>query len=81
MEYRRERSIRNLQVFRSLDYLFYTESPVHVFTDHRNLLFVFSPHSVEPALGRHVVSKVQRWALHLSKYQYVIEHIDESETR
>ena len=48
----------------------------HVFTDHRNLLFVFAPLALEPALGRHVVSKVQRWALFLSKYTYVIEHID-----
>ncbi len=67
------------QVFTRLDYLSFTESPVHISTDHRNLLFVFSPHALEPALGRNVVSKVQSWALHLSKYQHVIEHIDGSE--
>ncbi len=67
------------QVFTRLDYLVYTESPVHVFTDHRNLLFVFSPHSLEHALGRRIVSKVQRWELHLPKYEYVIKHIDGSE--
>ena len=64
-----------LQVFKKLDYLLLTERPIHVYTDHKNLLFVFNPLSLEPALGRHVVSKVQRWALHLSKFAYTIEHI------
>lgn len=49
--------------FKKLDYLFYSEQPVHVHTDHRNLLFVFAPKSIEPSLGRHIISKVQRWAL------------------
>ena len=47
-----------------------------MFTDHRNLLFVFAPLALSPALGRHVVSKVQRWALFLSQFEYVIEHIE-----
>ena len=46
-----------------------------MFTDHRNLLFVYALLAFEPALGRHVVSKVQRWALFLSRFDYVIEHI------
>lgn len=65
-----------VQVFKKLDYLLLTQRPVHVYTDHRNLLFVFNPLSLEPVLGRHIVSKVQRWALHLSKYSYTIEHIE-----
>ena len=62
-------------VFKKLDYLKYGSRVTHIFTDHRNLLFVFCPSAVEPALGRHVFSKVQRWALYLSKFDYVIEHI------
>lgn len=31
---------------------------------------------MEPSLGRHVVCKVQRWALYLSRFNYVIEHIE-----
>ena len=46
------------QAFKKLDYLFYHDHPVHVFTDHRNLLFVFAPLALEPALGRRVVNKV-----------------------
>ena len=66
------------QAFKKMDYLFYSDKPAHVFTDHRNLLFVFAPLALEPALGRHVVNKVQRWALFLSQFPYVIEHVDGS---
>ena len=62
------------QTFQKLDYMFASRIP-HVYTDHRNLLFIFNPCSLEPALGRHVVSKVQRWALYLSSFQYTIEHV------
>lgn len=48
---------------------------VHVFTYHRNLLFVFAPLALEPALGRHIASKAQQEALYLSKFNYAIEHI------
>ena len=30
---------------------------------------------MEPVLGRHVLSKVQRWALYLSRFAYIIEHV------
>ena len=64
------------QVFEKLDYLFMEKQPVHVSTDHRNPVFVFAPLALEPALGGHIISKVQRWALFLSRFIYVIEHID-----
>lgn len=64
------------QSLKKLDYLFYHEHPIHVFTDHRNLLFLFAPLALEPALERHVVNKVQRWALYLSQLPYLIEHVD-----
>lgn len=64
------------QTFEKMDYLFQSGASTHVFTDHRNLLFVFALLALEPSLGRHVVSKVQRWALFLSRFQFVIEHIE-----
>ena len=64
------------QTFEKVDYLLMDEQPVHVFTDHRNLLFVFAPYAFEPTLGRHIASKVQRWAIYLSRFSYVIEHVD-----
>ena len=63
------------QTFEKLDYMLMGHKHTHVFTDHRNLLFVFAPLSMEPSLGRHIVSKVQRWALYLSRFHYAIEHI------
>lgn len=47
--------------FEKMDYMFTCENDIHIFTDHRNLLFVFSAHAIAPTLGRHVVNKVQRW--------------------
>ena len=64
-----------LIVFRNLDYMLYGSEKKHVFTDHRNLLFVFCQFSIEPSIGRHVVTKVRRWALYLSRFNYVIELI------
>ncbi len=63
------------RVFEKLDYLFYNEAPTHVFTDHRNVMFVFEPLSLESAPRRQQVSKVQRWALYLSRFHYIIDQI------
>ena len=52
------------------------EKDIRIFTDHRNLLFVFAPSTLEPSLGRHKVLKVLRWAVFLSKFMYRIEHVD-----
>lgn len=64
------------QVFKKLDYMMMTEKEIHLYTDHRNLLFVFNPLALDASLGRHVVNKVQRWGLYLSKYSYIIEHVE-----
>lgn len=48
---------------------------VSAFTGHRKLLFLFAPLALEAALGRRIVSKVQRKALSLSRFHYCIEHI------
>lgn len=59
-------------VFKKLDYLLLNESPVHVFTDHLNLLFVFAPRVLVPEVYRHVIGKFQRWAMFLSNFDFVI---------
>lgn len=54
------------------------EDDIHIFTNHRNLLFVYDPLTVKTNLGRHVVNKVQRWALYLLHFMHTIEHIEGS---
>lgn len=51
------------------------DTKVTIFIDHRNLLFVLYPHSMEPSLGRHKDLKVLRWALFMSTFSYKIEHV------
>ena len=63
------------QTFKKMDYILMGSASTHVHTDHRNLLFVFNPRALEPKLGRHVVSKLQRWALFLLQFEYCIEHV------
>ena len=55
------------------------EQDLRVFTDHRNLLFVFAPSTLEPSLGRHKVLKGLRWAVLLSRFVYCIEHVNGDE--
>lgn len=46
-----------------------------VFTDHKNILFMFAPHKFNTNVARHVVHKVQRWAIRLSEFNFTVEHI------
>ena len=46
-----------------------------MFTDHKNILFMLSPTRFNANVARHVVHKVQRWALRLSEFNFIIEHI------
>ena len=52
------------------------EQGIRIFTDHKNLLFTFHPLSVDPSIARNEMMKVTRWALFLSTFNYVIEHVD-----
>ena len=55
-----------LKRFVKFDYVLFANQKVHVFTDHKNLLFLYSPLCLEPNVGSYAVSKVQRWALYMS---------------
>lgn len=48
--------------------------PIHIWTDHKNLLSVFNPNDV-PNWKRHTVERLLRWGLELSGVYYVIHHI------
>lgn len=63
------------QTFQRLEYLLECEHTTRVFTDHRNLLFMFNYTTLETSLGRHKVLKVVSWALFISAFTYRIEHV------
>lgn len=65
--------------FHRLDYMLMCELDTRIFTDHRNLLFLFAPSTLEPSLGRHKVLKVLRWAVFLFQFMYRIERVDGEE--
>lgn len=62
--------------FERMDYILWGPNPVRIFTDHKNLLYVFAPLALRPNPPRYVLGKVHRWAINLSRFSFVIEHID-----
>ena len=48
---------------------------VNIFTDHANLVYLYDPHGKNPGMPRHTATKLMRWALKLSAYRYVVEHL------
>ena len=47
----------------------------HLFTDHRNLIYIFDPLGSRPTLPKHIADRLSRWALHLLGFRYTIHHI------
>lgn len=68
------------QTFNKLNHLLMGDQKVHVYTEHRNMLYGFATKVFQPNTGRHVISKVQRWAIFLSQFEFNIEHVDSKET-
>lgn len=61
--------------FLKCDYMLLNIPNLLIFTDHRNLLFIFAPTAFFPNIGTHIIHKVHRWAIYLSRFQYTISHI------
>lgn len=53
-----------VQTFERMAYLFSGAQPVHVFTDHGNLLYVFAPPALRSNPLIDLLSKVHCWAVH-----------------
>ena len=58
-------------VLAKLDYLLRMKRPFRLYTDHKNLVSMFSPSNVT----RQTAQKLQRWAMELMEFRYVIFHI------
>lgn len=65
-----------MQTFNRLDYLLWRARQTHVFTNHKNLLYVFAPFALRTNLPRHVLSKIHRWAIKLSWFHFHINQIE-----
>jgi hypothetical protein len=58
-----------------MDYLLLSRDEFSILSDHLNLTYIFNPLSADPTLARHVVHKLQRWALKMSLFSYRMEHM------
>lgn len=68
--------LKILLAFTRLGYVLLCEPLIRIFSDHRNLLFVFCPTLLLALPRRHKVMIVQRWAVYLSQFGYQIEHVN-----
>ncbi|KAE9259400.1 hypothetical protein PR003_g34801, partial [Phytophthora rubi] len=55
-----------------LDYLLIRSKGFRLYSDHRNLIFLFA---LSEEIKKHVRGKLQRWSLKLTELRYTIEHI------
>jgi hypothetical protein len=46
-----------------------------ILSEHLNLTYIYNLLSADPTLARHVVQKLQRWALKMSVFSYRMEHV------
>jgi hypothetical protein len=68
-----------IRALTATDYFCQTEKGVVIYTDHRNLVYLFDPMGAEPGMHRHTAAKLLRWGARLSAFNYVIEHISSTD--
>ncbi|KAH9110401.1 hypothetical protein AeMF1_014779, partial [Aphanomyces euteiches] len=56
-----------------LDYLVVRPGGFRLFTDHRNLVYMFNPRGSNSGMAKYQADKLQRWALVMSTFPYTIE--------
>jgi hypothetical protein len=58
-----------------VDYLLLSHDEFSIMSNHLNLSYIYNPLSADPTLARHVVHKLQCWALKMSVFSYRMEHV------
>ncbi|KAH9128004.1 hypothetical protein LEN26_009174 [Aphanomyces euteiches] len=58
-----------------LEYLLLRPGGFVIYTDHRNLTYMFNPMATDSSMQRHQADRIQRWAMVLTGYTYTIVHI------
>ncbi|OWZ02136.1 LOW QUALITY PROTEIN: hypothetical protein PHMEG_00026351, partial [Phytophthora megakarya] len=64
-----------VETCRRADYLLHRPDGFALFTDHRNLCYIFDPHSISSSVPKYTADKLHRWSLLLMRYQYEIHDI------
>ena len=62
-----------VHTFRRLEYLLW--GGVHIFTDHRNLTYIFNPEACVTSVTKAMAQRLENWKAVLGQYRYAIEHI------
>lgn len=65
-----------VETFRRLEWLLWSGP---VFTDHRNLIYIFNPQTAVSKLSKAASQRLLNWATFLGKNQYSIRHIEGEE--
>jgi hypothetical protein len=58
-----------------VEYLLLSHDEFSILSDHPNLAYIYNPLSADPTLARHVVHKLERWALKMSVFSYRMEQV------
>lgn len=64
-----------VESIRRLEYLLIRPESFGLYTDHKNLVFIFDPQLANPPLAKHKVTKIERWEMQLAGFRYAIVHI------
>ncbi|OWZ21848.1 hypothetical protein PHMEG_0003542 [Phytophthora megakarya] len=57
------------------EYLLLRPRGFRLYTDHRNLIYIFYPYAIDGSMQHYQADKLQRWSMTLSSFNYEIEHI------
>ena len=62
-----------VSTFRRLEHLLW--NGVHIFTDHRNLTYIFNPYACVTSVSKALAQRLEGWKAVLGQYRYTICHI------
>ncbi|KAH9185665.1 hypothetical protein AeNC1_012358 [Aphanomyces euteiches] len=65
-----------VETCKRMDYLLQRPSGFKLYTDHRNLTFLYDPSAFSKDLTKYTAEKVQRWGLIMMSFTYTIQHIN-----
>ncbi|OWZ02820.1 LOW QUALITY PROTEIN: Chromodomain protein [Phytophthora megakarya] len=80
MAYSRKEAYAILETRRRSYYLLHRPDGFALFTDHRDLCYIFDPHGISNSVPKYTADKLDRWSLLLMRYQYAIHDIAGDET-